>query len=113
MALVEHCGPNNVYFADGGHIEYHLPVLRCSNLVMGTTRFVDFIGDIVFTDTKNHLSAKIKFYEGGGLFSKAKHKTDHFEGAIIKNNDEKNIVSRVEGSWLEYVEFDGVRYWDL
>ena len=35
---------------------------------------------------------------------------DYFAGSIYKNGKE---VSKVYGNYMGFIEFDGVRYWDL
>jgi len=44
------------------------------------------------------------------LFFYLKRTSDHFECQIFQDDIE---VSTVKGSYLSFIEFDGVRYWDV
>ena len=71
-------GPNVVKFADGSEVKFILPPFKLSGLLFGS-RIIEFQTNIVFTDEKNDLEARIDFYENPSLFSKNLHPTDHFE----------------------------------
>ena len=62
------------------------------------------VGDIEIDDKKNNIKCLIKLGTVSG------QPTDFLEGMIIE--DKKRIVSRLKGTYLGYLEFDGVRYWD-
>lgn len=61
-------------------------------------------GKMNFIDTKNNIEAKIEFDKVSG-------KPSDFIKGWIKKDDKK--VSEIYGSYMEFLEFDGVRYWDL
>lgn len=71
-------GPNDIKFKDGSMVTFCLPPFKLSGLLFGA-RIIEFQGDIVFTDKKNNLEAKLTFYENTSMFSKNLHPTDHFE----------------------------------
>lgn len=71
------------------------------------------MGSIEFIDQTHNFKCKIDFQEEAGLFSSNKNPTDYFEGQILKTDENNQIYGNVKGSWLEYIEFDGVRYWDI
>ena len=62
------------------------------------------VGEIEFDDKKNNCQCLIKLGNVKGEV------TDYLEGVIIE--DKKRIVSKLRGSYLGYLEFDGIRYWD-
>lgn len=105
-------GPNNIKFKDGSIVTFILPPFKLNGLLFGA-RIMEFQDNIVFTDKKNDLQAKLTFYENTSMFSKNLHPTDHFEGAITKISDPSHEYSKFEGLWTSYIEFDGKRYWDL
>lgn len=53
--------------------------------------------------TSTGLTATLKF---GKVKRKA---TDYFEGAITMGQQE---ICKIYGTYMGYIEFDGVRYWD-
>ena len=55
-------------------------------------------------DEENNLKGYIKM----GAYSLKKQ--DFFYGEILKNGEK---VCTIEGNYTGYVDFDGVRYWDL
>ncbi len=61
------------------------------------------IGELIFNDSVNGYKAVINMGPYGKL-------SDYFEGTITKNDE---VVSKVNGSYLEYIEIDGERYWDI
>ena len=70
---------------------------------MGTMQ-TETIGTITFNDFKNNIKAEL-------TIGKVKKKpSDYFEGNIKLNN---NIISKIYGSYMGFVEIDGKRYWDF
>ena len=61
-------------------------------------------GTMTFTDKKNNVQAT---YTIGG--AGRKHAKDYFKGEIKHKGA---IVSKVFGSYMGYIDFDGKRYWD-
>ncbi|EAS07563.1 oxysterol-binding protein (macronuclear) [Tetrahymena thermophila SB210] len=89
-------------FQDGQLITFNQGYEYFSGTFFGTTRH-ETLGKIMFQDTKNEIECKIKF---GKV---KKRPTDFFEGEIkVKGK----LCSKVYGSYLGFIEFDGVRYWD-
>jgi hypothetical protein len=62
------------------------------------------VGNIEIDDKKNNVKCIIN------LGNVKKELTDYVEGFIIEDN--KRIVSKLRGTYLGYLEFDCVRYWD-
>ena len=71
-------GPNNIKFRDGSVVHFILPPFKLSGLLFGA-RIIEFQTQVVFTDEKNDLEAKLTFYENASMFSKNLHPSDHFE----------------------------------
>jgi hypothetical protein len=67
-------------------------------------RTTQWVGGIDFEYKKFGLSAKLEFSKEGGIFSRNTLPVDCIQGAITKNGVE---VSKVQGSWLEFLRFDG------
>lgn len=109
-------GKHYIDFAmDGGRIEYHLPEVWVRGIMWGD-RIIEYDGVVTFTDRKNNLTAEVRINpETGGWFSSKKFPTDYIEGMIFtpsaKNPEQKVVKSRIEGSWLGCIVFDGQQYW--
>ena len=59
-------------------------------------------GTSEFKDEQNGITAEYTF--------ETKKGRDYFVGHIKKNGV---VVSKLSGSYMGYIEFDGVRYWDV
>ncbi|KAL4469803.1 hypothetical protein ABPG72_022123 [Tetrahymena utriculariae] len=105
-------GPNHVIFYDGQQIIYRFPPCKITGLLYGT-RVLEFYETMTFVDQKNDLECIISFAEGASFFSRAEFPTDYFTGTINRISDKTQIINNVKGSWLEYLEFDAKRYWDI
>lgn len=69
---------------------------------MGQLR-TESLGTLDCIDEQNHIVSNI-------IVGKEKKKpTDYLSGDIKING---KVVSKVYGTYLGYIEFDGVRYWD-
>lgn len=64
-------------------------------------------GKIEFTDEKNGIYAWYEINSPNRGRGKAK---DYFIGEIRKNGV---VVSKISGTYMGYVDFDGQRYWDI
>ncbi len=62
------------------------------------------MGRTNFKDEKNGLTA---WYCLGGVKNRP---NDYFEGEILRNG---KVVSKMFGNYAGYLDFDGVRYWDV
>ena len=69
---------------------------------MGAMR-VESKGVITFKDETNNIKAEIAFD------SVKKRPSDFLSGTITVNNI---VVSKCYGSFMGFIEFDNVRYWD-
>lgn len=73
------------------------------NTIWGTLVHL-ICGKITFTDPKNGLTA---WYEINSVKRKPK---DYFKGEILKDGE---VVSKMYGNCMGYIDFDDVRYWDI
>ncbi|CAD8169140.1 unnamed protein product [Paramecium octaurelia] len=110
-AVIGHqVGENAVEFSDGQRIAFSMPPAKVSGLIYGA-RLLEWYGSIKFVDQKNDMVCDIKFSEGAGmLIGRNQKPTDYFEGTLFQHN---RVISKVEGSWLESISWDGIKYWDL
>eukprot|EP01017_Pseudomicrothorax_dubius_P046364 TRINITY_DN8156_c0_g1_i4.p1 TRINITY_DN8156_c0_g1~~TRINITY_DN8156_c0_g1_i4.p1 ORF type:complete len:199 (+),score=51.57 TRINITY_DN8156_c0_g1_i4:64-660(+) len=104
-------GPNNVRFQDGTVITFNCPSVRISGFLYGD-RIIELFGDIHFEDKKNDLGLKLTFTERG-FFGFGDHDSDYFTGDIVKLSNPEIKLSKVEGSFIGNIKFDGKCYWDL
>ena len=86
----------------GSKIQFNYPVDNFGNTFWGTMR-QESIGEITFKDLVNGYKAVIKMGPDRKL-------SDCFEGTIEKDGE---VLSNVKGSYLEYIEIDGERFWDI
>jgi hypothetical protein len=84
--------------------------MKINGLMYGR-RTTQWIGTFEFTDPLNNLTARLEFSKGPGIFSRNALPIDCFEGTIMHNGT--NEKSKVQGSWLEFIRFDGRLYWEL
>jgi hypothetical protein len=124
-------GPNIINFADGGCITYSLPEAHVGGIMFGE-RIIEYLGTIDFRDEQNGLACDLLINPNDQkLFSsffssKKKVPTDYLRGEIVrfKNQEdlkkpkhkvpesEYEVLSKVQGSWLSCIEFDGERFWE-
>lgn len=95
-------GNRNIEFKDGQKIIYNFASEEYSGSFLGSMK-IESKGQIQFVDAKNQICATIKI---GKVKKKA---SDYFQGEI-KFKDQ--VVSQIYGTYLGYIEFDGIRYWD-
>lgn len=114
-------GPNLVEFADGTKIVMELPYGIFKGLIWGD-RIQDYGGSLTFVDRKNDLGCELVFNpEAPGWvaswFTTPKYPSDWLIGVVYRlstrTQTNKEMLSKVEGSWLSHLDFDGQRYWDL
>jgi hypothetical protein len=90
-------------FKDG-----HIISQNCGEDLFGGTFFGtlrhDCQGEYVFKDHNYGNVATVKF----GVKNKP---TDYFEGSIVDSKG--GLISKIYGTWIGYMDFDGVRYWDV
>ena len=70
------------------------------------------LGSQTYSDEKNRIRCRLNFGERKNVPS------DWFEGVIEQYDpanpeQEGQVLSQVEGSWVGFVDFDKVRYWDI
>lgn len=96
-------GKRWVEFKDKHKIEFNFCYEYFSNSFWGTLRH-ESLGEVQFKDLNFGFECTIKFD------SVKKKPTDYFSANIkLKNLD----VCKVYGSYLSYIEFNGIRYWDI
>ena len=91
-----------VFKSDGAEIKYNGPNDNFANFLWGTL-IHNLTGTCNFVDEKNGIEASYTF---GSVKKKPK---DYFEGEIKQHG---KVVSKLYGSFMGYVDFDGVRFWD-
>jgi hypothetical protein len=98
-------GKRYIKFKDGTYITFNYSVDEYSNTFVGN--FIhESLGEMIFRDETHGLQTKFKL----GNY-KEKKLSDYFIGEI--KDDNGKILSKFKGSYLSYIEFDGVRYWDI
>ena len=88
---------------DGGVIKYNAPNDLFTNTLFGTL-IHNLVGVCTFTDEKNGIEAS---YNLGG--AGRKYPKDYLVGEIKQHG---KVVSKMFGSIMGYIEFDGERWWD-
>lgn len=107
--LGKYRGKCKIHFPDGSMIEYEVPFMKLSGLLFGK-RVLQFIGNVIFMDTKNRIEANLDFAKEAGMFRKQMVPLDHFSGTLTVN---EKVVHKIEGSWLSHLQFDNEVYWEL
>lgn len=97
-------GKRKVTFEDGQTITINCPNESFSSTFIGTPRN-EALGPVVFIDEANHLEAIVNI---GGIKGKP---SDYLEGLVIRNGTQ--LISKLTGTYLGWLEFDGLRYWDV
>ncbi|KAL4463958.1 hypothetical protein ABPG74_005895 [Tetrahymena malaccensis] len=95
-------GKRSVIFQDGQKINFDFPNELYSGTLLGTLK-QESIGKMSFTDEKYGFYCEIKF---GDVKKKP---SDYFQGDIVQNG---KTICKVYGTYLGYIDFDGVRYFD-
>lgn len=103
-------GKVNVAYRSGQVVSYNYPQFRAGGMIFGS-RTVNWEHEMKFEDLANKLQATIVFgpKKKKSWFKKAVGKTDDFAGEITCNGVK---VSEIDGSWLEGLNFDGVKSWN-
>ena len=94
-------GGKTIIFKDGGKISYSPHSDKFHNSLWGTLVHC-LTGTCDFIDEQNGITAQ---YTIG-----TKKGRDYIKGEIKKNGV---VVSTLHGTYMGYLEFDGVRYWDI
>ena len=122
-------GPVNVEFPQLGEIiTFTVPKIKLLNASSEKGRSNLYEGIFNCIDCKNELRCIVKFYENKKIFHEIKgeifyHKYDEnykFDndkewdfGKKYKFDNNKNIISKIKGSWLEKIYIDNKIYWDI
>jgi hypothetical protein len=127
-------GPNIIEFKDGSKIQFHLPGIKCSGMLLGD-RTCYYHGVARFIDKKNKIKGVVKMSAGerkGYFTTKKQHdeflgklyyydpskdKTDELkpgkdlEKEDLKYADIEKEISSIKGSFLENLLFDDKDFW--
>ena len=96
-------GKQLVFPRDGAVIKYNAPNDNFQNALFGTL-IHNLCGVCTFTDEKNGIVASYNLGGAGRKWAK-----DYFVGEIKQHG---KVVSKMFGSIMGYIEFDGERWWD-
>jgi len=96
-------GKRTVEFSDGTKINFNYVNEIYNNAFFGTARH-ESVGDLTFKDEKHGFELTLKM---GSILKKP---SDYFQGEIKLNNI---ILSKAYGSFVSFVEFDNIRYYDI
>jgi hypothetical protein len=130
--VVKEKGKTRVKFTDSKKTEYVVvttPKIIANGLMIGK-RILNIVDNFTIKDKTNKIYAQIRFtQENKGFFDKIfgkanKERADFFKGLITKNKSllkdtsrkafySKDIISYIEGHWLEEIMIDGEYYWQL
>uniref|UniRef100_A0A7S2TI12 Oxysterol binding protein n=1 Tax=Lotharella oceanica TaxID=641309 RepID=A0A7S2TI12_9EUKA len=110
-------GPNKIEFQDGTVIEYTMPQVTVSGMVIGDWLFY-WTGTTTFVDRKNNITAEITFDPDAAnsvisyatSFFSAKSPCDYFKGSLKKDGKE---ICPIEGCWLAKLKFQEKVYWRI
>jgi len=100
---VHNKGKRIVEFADGGKIQFNFGSEEYNNSFFGTIRH-EAVGEMLFKDLVHGFELVLK------LGNVKKKTSDWFQGEIKLKNI---VVSKALGSYLSFVEFNNIRYWDI
>jgi len=112
--LVTPQGERSVHFKDGTTITCDCPNDRILNLFWGQMCH-ETLGVQTFTDAVHGIRCRLEF---GNPHGRKGVPSDYFQGVIEKydsvNPDTAGeVLSTCEGSWVGFIDFAGVRYWDI
>jgi len=106
---VKQSGARICEFPDGTKITAGFSMDRYNNVYWGDV-IQEVLGEYVFKDVKHDLSCSL-------YLNQTKHlPSDAFVGSIDKINkagESVEAVCEADGSFLGFLDFDGVRYWDF
>jgi len=104
------------------------PWAECKGFMFGTRSF-RYNGSFTITDMTNKMYAQLRMNAGDksfaeGLFKKQDSRNDFFKGFITKSEAllkdtsrkafySKEIISYIEGNWIDYMMIDGDKYWEM
>ncbi len=131
-AKVEYIGSERIVFKDAANTTYTIkefPSLQIGGTILGR-RTTSYEGLLTIKDKTNKIYAQARFNpEKQGFFERMfnkteKHRTDFFKGFITKNKTllkddsrkafySKDVISYIEGNWLEEMKIDGDVFWEV
>jgi len=111
--LIRNKGLRTVTFQDGGVVALDFPPDRFLNVFWGDMIHETFETQ-TFWDESNKLRCRLTF---GNPTGRKGVPSDWFEGVIERYEPsapevQGDVLSSVEGSWVGFIDFDKVRYWD-
>lgn len=129
-AILKTIGKRHIIFNDqqSTHYSIDFPVVEVKGGLFGK-RILNFVDSIKITDKTNKIYGQIRFKAGEksfseGLFKKSKERSDFFKGFITKSKSllqdnskkafySKEMISYIEGYWIDYLMIDGDKYWEI
>lgn len=105
-------GPNFIEFFDGGCVTFSMPRVKLSGIVFGD-RFYSYIDKMVFEDKANDVKCELTLDPDAlsgvrAWIQSASTPCDTIRGKISRSDE---VVSEMEGSWLDDIKFSGQVYW--
>lgn len=100
---VEDHGKRTFRFPDGQLVTHTLPSLLYTGTLLGQTR-CEVTGSVFFEDKDNGITCEIR------LNSEAGRPSDYLEGALMVEGE---VRACLKGTYLGWLEWDEVRYWDV
>eukprot|EP00826_Nyctotherus_ovalis_P048672 TRINITY_DN5757_c0_g1_i14.p1 TRINITY_DN5757_c0_g1~~TRINITY_DN5757_c0_g1_i14.p1 ORF type:complete len:418 (+),score=154.50 TRINITY_DN5757_c0_g1_i14:73-1326(+) len=123
-------GYRKIIMKDSARTTYLIkyPWAESKGFMFGLPSF-SYYGDIVIKDKTNKIYAMLRLHAGKKSFAEAWFKksdvrNDFFKGLITKNKAllkdsskkvfySKDMLSYIEGNWIDYVMIDGEKYWEI
>ena len=123
-------GYRKIIMKDSARTTYVIkyPWAESNGTMFGLPSF-SYNGDIVIKDKTNKIYTLIRLNEGKktfteGWFKKKGIRNDFFQGLITKNKGllketnkkvfySKDMISYIEGNWIDFVMIDGEKYWEI
>lgn len=101
---VRNSGKRTYSFSDGHQITHNFPTFHYHHTLSSHPK-CELTGSITFSDPLNHLACEVNI----GL--NTLKRSDYVEGVITEGD--KGIISTLTGSYLSWLEWDEVRYYDV
>jgi hypothetical protein len=108
------------YTTDGARVQFTLPIALVHGVLWGD-RIIEYEGHVEFHDNMHQLHGELSIPPPstssflGSLFGGSKKlPSDYLVGEVYRlEGKERKRISRMQGTWLGAVEFDGRRYWTI
>jgi hypothetical protein len=128
-AVMKCVGYRRIVLKDAARTTYLIdfPWAECTGFMFGN-RVLSYKGNIRIRDKTNKIYAQVRLQAGEKSFAEGIRKTearnDFFKGLITKNKAllkdmsrkafySKDMLSYIEGNWIDYVMIDGDKFWEI